>query len=244
MNLHSKLSRRAGRIAACALATFGLTGYASASDPSTEAYQRSEATSVHTAIAQQQQYRAPGYKWGKAGQSVERIDATWVAGETAQVGYKWAAQARNTENTIQVGSAQGASAEDGGTTAVQAGYRWGIRNVADQAGYRWGIRNVADQAGYRWGIRNVADQAGYRWGIRNVADQAGYRWGIRNVADQAGYRWGIRSVADQAGYRWGIRNVADQAGYRWGIRSVADQAGYRWGIRNLADQAGYRWGIR
>ena len=218
MNSHRQLSGRAGRIAACMLATFGLNGYASASDPSNGAYQESEATSVHTAIAKQQQYRAPGYKWGNANHSVQPLDATWAADDATQVGYKWATQARNTENAIQVGSSQGTSTENGGTTAVQAGYRWGIRSIADQAGYRWGIRNVADQAGYRWGIRNVADQAGYRWGIRNVADQAGYRWGIRNVADQAGYRWGIRNVADQAGYRWGIRNVADQAGYRWGIR--------------------------
>ena len=135
------------------LATFGLNGYASASDPSTVAYQESEATSVHSAIAKQQQYRAPGYKWGKANHAEQPLDATWAADETGQVGYKWAAQARNTENGIQVGNARGASTENSGATAVQAGYRWGIRSIADQAGYRWGIRNVADQAGYRWGIR-------------------------------------------------------------------------------------------
>ena len=176
-------------------------------------------SSVSVALASKESYgTASGYKWGERELRPQTTSVGWASSEAGDSGYKWSMNNRpSAEPQEQVSHALG-NPEESFSAAQQAGYRWGIRNVADQAGYRWGIRNVADQAGYRWGIRNVADQAGYRWGIRNVADQAGYRWGIRNVADQAGYRWGIRNVADQAGYRWGIRNVADQAGYRWGIR--------------------------
>tara|TARA_R100000687_G_scaffold80462_3_gene75902 strand:+ start:44102 stop:44764 length:663 start_codon:yes stop_codon:yes gene_type:complete len=206
--------------AACAFAAMTLSSYSFAGNLQDTEENTLKVSDIPASIAKQYEYRAPGYKWGDSNVSQQTYSAHWETAAASTPNFKWASTDREPSTDAALGSASvsGDPSDSGAGVVSHAGYRWGIRNVADQAGYRWGIRNVADQAGYRWGIRNVADQAGYRWGIRNVADQAGYRWGIRYVADQAGYRWGIRNVADQAGYRWGIRNVADQAGYRWGIR--------------------------
>ena len=181
-------------LAACAFAAVTLSGYAFAGNQQVSEDQSLELSAIPASIAKQYEYRAPGYKWGSANISHQTSTAQWETPAVSASSFKWASAGSETKADARRESADASigSNDTVSGTVSHAGYRWGIRNVADQAGYRWGIRNVADQAGYRWGIRNVADQAGYRWGIRNVADQAGYRWGIRNVADQAGYRWGIR----------------------------------------------------
>ena len=124
-------------------------------------------SSVSMALAAKQSYRSQSsYKWANHEPSPPPADSTWADNKESDSGYKWAVTQLPASESQQNVSQTLRSNGEHSTDAIQAGYRWGIRNVADQAGYRWGIRNVADQAGYRWGIRNVADQAGYRWGIR------------------------------------------------------------------------------
>ena len=142
-------------LAACTFAALTFSGYTFAGNSQVSEERALEVSAVPASIAKQYVYKAPGYKWGNANISHQASPAKWETAAASTSNFKWAAGDSDMGTDARHGSA-GVSSSSSGTGAgivSHAGYRWGIRNVADQAGYRWGIRNVADQAGYRWGIR-------------------------------------------------------------------------------------------
>ena len=94
---------------------------------------------VSRVIAAKEDYSSPqrgGFQWGRDNQSAPAPTKKWADTTDPSSSYSWGSKSSDAIDSEHSSVAEATNA----ATAIQTGYRWGIRNDADQAGYRWGIR--------------------------------------------------------------------------------------------------------